>query len=439
VIRNEVGTPLLQPATSTPPLHLMPTRLIKQQAAALLALHVFRADWTIRRFDITTLDHGQHMRWQTRWEVRLPAAFSVRAVDHLLDLPELPLPIVVRARSLATGFHLTDDLQRPVTTLTWGESTPIVVEMLHSLARETVRATGDHYLDRAVGDCLRGFAGSDDDARGAMASLRAYVDGQPGRRARQSSTLLADPLLRGLLVELAAGYYVIAMVRLPRGEVRSFNLSHEEYVGTDGISLQAGTAPSYHAEVRLPRGLRFRAEVKIAVEGEAGLFVRHELREDLLAFYARPTYASARITVAVIDAVREAPWGFADKTWGVSLVTAGLFVLGFFFRIRGAVPEPGAAALVIALPTAYAAILLQDARSELEDRLRRGSRRVLVLVAATTFAGALTLATRFTAIPGDVPIAASFHLGWGTLIWLVAGTIAVLLALVTTVDKLRRS
>lgn len=422
---------------------------IRRQAAALLALHVFRHEWTVRRIDTTTLDHDRHLRWRTTLEICIPEGLAAKPDDYLA-LPELPLPILVRHKRLATGFEVTDEKGRPVTTLTWIQSRPIIVDMLRELARGAIRSgTRYRWLNRQIGECLAGFAEDAVHAGSAMEQLNAFKATGTRQQAIESAALLDDPLISRLLIELQAGYYVIALLPLQRGVRRSINLSHEEAIDPEGVVLAAGAAPSYHAEVRLPLGVRFRAlrVSDIHPAGEPNLEWRSELRDDLLAIHALPTYASATLTVRILDSVHEPSWGFADKTWAVSVVTAAVFIAGFVVRSPGAEPETAAAALVVALPTAYAAILLQEARSNLEDKLRAGPRRILVAVAFLTYVGALTLATTFPKFhltgPVTVPIvnahlALPFVLGWRSLIWTVTGVCAVMLAGLATFLKLRR-
>jgi hypothetical protein len=434
-----------------------------EAALAILALHTSRREWLIRRFDRAVYADDRRIDWDTTFEIHIPTrdadaeplepTTTERRSELLtatISLDPMPLPLIVKDRELLKGFDLRASDGSPIRTLTWEETAPLVAYMLVARARailhrhakaEGLTTMPELHAD-IVGD-LEAFAGDEGAAESAhqeLARLRQHVRpfAELHDKHRQAEILEADRLFAGVLDDLTGGFLVIAVASVRPGEHQTLQLRHrEESDGT--VELRAGSARSYHAEIRLPRGVAFKDSVGIephylperpGTVGEENDFWRPELDDDVLAVHAVAAYPQATLVIDLLGSICSPEAGLVERTVWIGRATVAMFVGGLLARMAGIHPDVGAAAPILAaVPAAYALLVLQDSRSRTHEAVVKRPRDVLRAMAVLTFGGSCTLAGRFPA--RDLPALGRFGWGLKAVAWVALSSVAAALVLWT--------
>ncbi|HET9051017.1 MAG TPA: hypothetical protein VFO60_04895 [Candidatus Dormibacteraeota bacterium] len=265
------------------------------------------------------------------------------------------------------------------------------------------------------------------------------------------------------------GVLVVAPVSLRPDGTGDVHITADGAIERGVLSIPVGASPHYQFEIRLPAGVIFEerpdltdAETgsSIPVGRDPPVIPWTEVHGSLLAGYAPHQDRQARWRLRLVgdpqdrlplDRLPPLLRGPADRLVGrlpvdrrrlpptsirsdpflptrvriIAWLTAAMFVAGAVARSLRVVPLEGvASALLVALPSAYAILLLQTSDVRSREVVAERPRTWLVLITLVTFLGAADLAVR---VPVDVPFLDRWSVGMRAILWgvLTVASVAV--------------
>jgi hypothetical protein len=434
------------------------------QERLLLLLHLRPRLWLARRTDITTVRDVERVSWSMALQIQIDLkqlGIDYPEVAGLSSTDQILLPLLTRARALLTRFEMHDQTGQNVPMLTWDQSRSLVGNVLTGSATAILRGQGllGAGLDPAIIDAFRRFGGDLDEVDFAVSALNGWAAGGSRRRNRQSAALLRDRTMSLLLGELADGFLVVAPVSLRVDGTCDLYIVADSPIEKGFLGIPVGTSPQYQFEVRLPAGVVFDARpdlrwgstdelVPIAEARRAGgvqvqpgvpkpVVPWCEVYGPLLAGYApneaRDEWWGLRLldveqqrtplrrlpkwlgrpvtrllhalglgcTHSVPRSIRNTPY-LPIRVRLIAWLTFGMLFVAMLARFARIVPIEGVPSpLLVALPSAYAILLLQASDVPTREAVSQRPRFWLGVITLLTFVVAADLTVRFTwAIPG---------------------------------------
>lgn len=440
-------------------------------AALVLALYLRPSWWLLRRTDATFVRDIGHVGWRSTLQIAIQ--FRELRAAGLWSGPAptaMMLPVLLEERELLTGLKVTDDDGRPVSTLTWEQTRPLIELMLLGTAEQVVRVNLRDSLPTLVRAALRHFSGDIDEVSLARKTLEDWRDyaSRDSTCHRQASALLSDPAMRLLLRDYTRGFIVMASAPLRADGTCTLVIDHDSPIRGFRLRMPVSSCADYQCEIHLPAGAVFSEKPglqtqipRLVDEAPDRKFTRPfdhkpvllgkrrdvaprlgyakeleawaEVRGPLLAGYAP---AQPRGTVWLLDltpykSVRNAHPGLADSVRQIALVTMAMFLGGLICRSLGMHPfDPTSAVILAALPTAYAVLLLQRSGIPTRELVEQAPRSALMWVAGVTLLGAGTLAV---SIPGQPPFVSTFGWGWRAALWVGLTVVSIGIAAIVTI------
>jgi hypothetical protein len=436
---------------------------IRALAAWILKLYLDPDIWLVRRTDMTVVRDIRQIAWSSTLQVRVDFdALQNAGIDaaSMRRGGTIVLPVILKARKLLTGFSIHDDRRESVPTLTWDETRPLIEQMLVGTASLAIAKDYPGYtLAHCLEVALRFFSGDVDEvakAKELIYGLRdSILDDDP--LVQQARAMVNDRAMRILLEDYAEGFIVMASARLRDDGTCDLFIEHDDPIERGRLRIPVGVCSDYQVEVRLPQGAIFRATPRlqavdpvegpyqviafgakrvrgIPVEGRKPLEPWAEVRGDLLAGYAPAQPMGTEWELALNESVRSAPDGPKRSVMTIALATTAMFAAGVIARAFGVHPVEAGAALLAAVPSAYAILLFEHSDVPTRELVARRPRRWLVVIVVETLLGAATLAVNF---PPGSPLE-QFGWGWRGFLWVVRGGVSGITAVIVAIRSRRR-
>ena len=397
---------------------------IRALATWILKLYLDPKTWLVRRTDATVVRDISQIAWSSTLQIRVDfEALHNAGVDaeSMRRDGTVVLPVILKARKLLTGFSIRDDRGESVPTLTWDETRPLIEQMLVGTAS---LAIAEKYPEYTLAPCLevalRFFSGDVDEVAKATELIYGLSDSmlEDEPLVQQARAMLSDSAMRILIEDYAEGFLVMASVRLRDDGTCHLFIEHDDSIEGGRLRIPVAVCSDYQVEVRLPQGAIFRPEPcllsvdpvegpyqaiafgakrvrGIPVEGRKPLEPWAEIRGDLLAGYAPAQPRGTEWELALKESVRSSPEGARRSVTTIALATTAMFAAGVIARWFGVHPVEAGAALLAAVPSAYAILLFEHSDVPTRELVARRPRRWLIAIAVETLLGAATLAADF--------------------------------------------
>ena len=436
---------------------------VRALAGSILKLYLDPRTWLARRIDMTEVRDFHRIAWSSTLQIRVDfEALETAGVDvaSMRRVGAVVLPVILKARQLLTGFSIRDHCGESVPTLTWEETRPLIEQMLVGTASQAVTS---RYPTETLAECLevalRFFSGDVDEVARARELIYGLKDSmlKDDPLVRHAVAMLDAREMRILIKDYADGFIVMALAHLRDDGTCELFIHHDDPIAKGGkLRLPVAVCPDYQFEIRLPQGAVFRKAPRlrsvdpgdtsyheiafggerreaIPVDRRKELEPWAEVRDDLLAGYAPAQPRGTEWELSLKESWQSARTGPKRSVPTIALATSAMFVAGVVARVSGVHPVEAGAALLAAVPSAYAILLFEHSDVPTLAEVGRRPRRWLIAIAVETLLGAATLAATF---PPGSPLE-RFGWGWRGFAWVILTGLSVSTALIVAIRSHR--
>ena len=415
---------------------------IADMAAAVFALIFDRRAWIERRTDRLNFLNERSAHWTVSFELVIPDLG--RLTGFAYGLSHIPLPIGLPRKDILDGFGMKDETGTDLSYLTPSQDRPLTSEMLLAVAEALLGHPPSPDLSLAI----TALARDSDSALAGVDTMRSMADGILLLGFSEFATLIHDfathfPLIT--LVPYQIGARHLLTLSYDDGEdvnaakesrsLRSrlsnvgaaLTLRSRGSVNDSLVQLAVGSARSYQAEILAPPGLIFDSSLEVVLgndDGEGEFNTTN--RGDVLCVWAEQK--GRGVTATCPQAFRVAPHGFGRTALSITLMTSTLFAIALAIRLgTGVHPSTSAAsAVLIAIPAAYALLLIRPGEHGLTTVWTAGPRAAIIISAALAGVGAASLAIQWS----TTEVIPYFELGVRSIIWMALFVVSVYLSIV---------